>query len=291
MKHLLLLFTLSLSLAHAQQPNYTLFNQMSSFANPALVGLRYKVNGGLSHQSTVVGFAGYPQVTSAFAEYNSKLLHGGIGINSHILTSGFQSQFQLNLQYAFHIDLGGHKKLSFGTTVGLHSIAYDQQWVGITQSPSSTRLNINAGMAYHSKRFTIGLSSTQITEPTYSFDLWTSQPSRMYHLYSGYNIIVSRKSTIQPSMMVSSDLVFNQANFMLQYVYNNKYWGGVSLIDRNMYGVVAGLRIKQKFSFGAAYHVRASRLSNYNSSSVELLLRYSIPNPSHYKVIVKPNFL
>ncbi len=296
MRSTLLFLLCFCSTAYAQQPEYMLFNEMATFSNPALMGFEHKHYGALSHKENYFQFDGHPKISSALYEMASKKIHGAVGINGHINRFGFERQTQINLGYAFHLKLGKLQTLSFGISPGINTRSQDYNWPGnLPHGPAkgpSTQFNLNGGIAYGSWRYTVGLSSTQITEPTYEYGYTFTQPKRQYHLYSKYRLFLSRSSVIEPSVMLSTDMDMTNLNLVARYIYKGRYWAGLSYRSTDTYGGMAGATIKKRIQLGLAYNKTVSELSNYGSGSLEFFLAYVVSNSPKkiFKPIVLPNF-
>lgn len=191
-----ILFISLLSGYHAQQEtfssmfwnNYTLFN-------PAATGLFYK------HQANVMYRDQWDKVNGAprtfTANYNTKLdfLHGGIGANYVHDKIGFTNTDRINLNYSYHLQLGKEGVLAAGISAGLIHSATDPSLPYSSQKGNAFTMNF--GLVYKTERLNIGLSSTNLNEPTikklyYSF-------ARHYYLNADYLFELTPHFDLKPA--------------------------------------------------------------------------------------------
>jgi len=78
---------------------------------------------------------------------------------------------------------------------------------------------------------------------------------------------------LQPSVLFLYDGAAFQFNISALLFYNNKFYGGLGYRLQDAVSVLAGLNIKN-FRVGLAYDINTSRLSKYNSGSIEVMLGY-----------------
>ncbi len=279
-----------------QQPQFTMFNSTISMFNPAMTGLEYNHYGAATYRNQWTGFDGAPQTVGWVYETSKLPLHGGLGTTGYFDKIGFQTDLAFNLQYAYHIKLAGLKSLSFGVAAGLRNKTLDADWnlidlkdPSIPPNGSDITHNINFGLAYVAGGFTLGLSSTQITEPTFEINQGKILSARHYYLHSKYMIRLSPSSVIQPGLLVKTDGVSTQFDVNLQYTYQDTYWAGISYRYDDALCFMAGTDVLGKYRIACAYDMTLSKIANHSQGSVEFLLAVMIGD-KRYRRLITPEF-
>ena len=120
---LLLVFLVSAALAQ-QAPIFTQYSYSYAYSNPGFIGMSEGINILGLYRQQWAGFTDEegnkvaPMTILVSADSPIKVLHGGIGLSVVQDNIGFEKNTNVNLGYAFHIDLG-NSTLSIGVSGGL----------------------------------------------------------------------------------------------------------------------------------------------------------------------------
>lgn len=267
-----------------------LFNQL--YFNPGYAGLdpgaRFQYLGraqwlGYSNDG---GTAPISHVLSA----NVPLLQANMGLG----VVGFYEQvaattiLSVHVPVAYHFNLGGGK-LSVGLTPGFLSQgrdaskyrAVDPGDPNIPASVNSSQFDLGAGLYYKSQRLFLGLSSTHLTEPTFTFGAGKTGLLRHYYGVAGYNFEVSPTITLTPNVLYKSTFKTDgsQLEGGLMATFNNKFWLGLNYADSEAGSAIVGLSLLRDNSlrFSYALDLVTTGQEAKEPTSHELMISYTLP--------------
>lgn len=273
----LVLFKLSLILlpAFAQQdPLFTQFWNIPTAYNPANSGLFYKHQAGINYRDHWVGVNGAPM--TLMLTYNTKLAKykSGIGFNYEYETVGAYKKHQFALNYSYHLDLGNEKTLAFGASAALTQLNFTPGYFTEFTPGDGLAFLANFGIAYKTKRLTLGLSSTQINEPRIEEAYFKF--SRHYYFTAAYDIKLSDHFMLKPQLLFRTDAVFLSTDINLLAYYKKQYWLGITCRNLDEFCFLAGVDWKEKFRVGYSYDLPLSKLSSISSGSHEIVLGFML---------------
>lgn len=197
--------------------------------------------------------------------------------------------------YALHLPVSKKVNLSFGTKIGISNDRFNKDRAQVlSQMPGATTyitddeynefvasqgrinyLNISAGLYLYSKNLFVGASVDQLTQDLAKFGSGTSnvQPDLYYQFTGGYNITVSKKLRLTPSVLFK---FINTYNFSLEgsltAEINDRFWFGASYRNSNTLVGMAGITISNRFKFGYSYDFDMSEVRNYSNGGHEIIL-------------------
>lgn len=267
-------FLLIFVFARAQQdPLLTQFWNISTSFNPATTGLSYKHQAGINYRNQWEKINGAPN--TLFTTYNARIdkYKSGIGINYMYETIGELKQHRFDLNYSYHVDLGNEKKLAFGASVGFRELSFIPNYITELSPSQGFGFLSNFGIAYKTKNFNIGLSSTQINEAKIK-EVGFSY-SRHYFFNASYDFNLTNNFTLKPQVLLRTDGVFMSTDINLLAIFQKQYWIGVTSRSRNTFSFMGGIDLKEKYRIGYNYDITYSRLNNgVSSGSHEIVLGF-----------------
>lgn len=270
-----LLFAFSTFQSIAQQdPLFTQFWNVSTSYNPANAGLHYKHQAGVNYRND--------WGNTLMSSYNTKIekYKSGIGFNYMYDAIGAFKQNKFDLNYSYQLDLGEEKKLSFGLSAGIVNLNFEPYWVApdpndplLPKNGQGIGFSSNAGIAFKSKKLTLGLSSTHLNEARIEEAYFKF--TRNYYFSASYDFNLSDNFTLKPQLLFRTDGVFMSTDINLLAIFKKQYWLGISARNRDSYSFMAGVDFKEKYRIGYSYDITVSKLNNgVSNGSHEIVLGF-----------------
>lgn len=280
-----------------RQVSHYMYDQIS--VNPGSAGSSDMITTAAIMRQQWVGIDGAPLgvVLNLSAPFKLGTTHHGVGASIWYDEIGFSEDINLSLSYAYQFSVG-NGRLGLGISGSYINRKLDPEWI-IPTSPVHDPQNddaipkdnqnefvfdLGAGMFYRTDELYVGISSTRIiqNEFTYSANSSTSGAEvteklvRHYYLTAGYNIqLPNPVLEFQPSVMLQSDATVTKIDLNTTFVYNKKFWAGVSYrVGSAIVGMV-GLDILNGVKVGYSYDFDTSALSNFSKGSHEVMIGYS----------------
>ncbi len=247
--------TLSSNSVFAQQdPLLSQFWNVSTSYNPANSGLLYKQQAGINYR--------HDWGDALMASYNAKIdkFKSGIGFNYMNETNRLSKQNRFDLNYSYHFDLGNEKTLAIGAAAGINQLSLNPIYYPVSTSGSGFGFFANFGLAFKSKKLTLGLSSTQINE--LRIEEAYSKFTRSYYLSASYDFSLSDNFTLKPQLLFKANNGFHELNINLLAIYKKQYWLGITNRNRDSFCFMGGVDFKEKYRIGYSYDITVSRLNN-----------------------------
>ncbi|QXP79698.1 MULTISPECIES: type IX secretion system membrane protein PorP/SprF [Winogradskyella] len=285
---IVLVFILTSTISFAQQdPQYThyMFNTMS--VNPAYAGQRETLSIVGLHRSQWVGIDGAPQTQSL--SFHTPLRNERIGLGLNIVKDalGPASETFVDANVSYTIPLNANDlKLSFGVKGGIHLLDTDWSKGTFRDADPAYQNNINlvspmvgAGLYLHTRKWYLGLAVPNFIDTDHYDDYEESVATERMHFYfiGGYVFNLSETTEFKPAFLVKgvsgAPLIADvSANFWFQ----KNFTLGVAWRWDDSVSALAGLQITPGMFVGYSYDMTTTGLSNYNSGSHELTLRFEI---------------
>lgn len=306
MKKLLLITLVLLTTAtFAQQdPQFTqnMFNKLA--VNPGYAGTSNAFCATLISRQQWMGFDGRPQTNLLSLDYKIRpfdRFNSGIGLTVYQDQLGFEKTIQAKLAYSVHKNIGDGL-LSVGIDAGVYNKSIDGNWIAVdgnglpsngsldpsipNNQTSKTAFDLGFGAYYVTPSYYIGLSSSHLTNPTLNAKADNSSYNytlaRHYYLMGGYNIQLSSPFELKPSLFVKSDVVSTQVDVNLNVEWNQLVWAGATYRLEDAVAILAGINVPEfagisGIKVGVSYDFNTSLLNDYNSGSLEVMLKYCKP--------------
>lgn len=301
---LLICFTALMSYAQ-QDSQFTQYMYNTVNINPAYAGSRGVMSVFALHRNQWVGLSGAPE-TNAFA-LNTPLNNSKLGLGISFLNDkiGPANENTLSADVSYKIKATEKFDLSFGlkVTAGLFSVDFNQL-NAYNQNDHLLRYNIEnrfspnfgAGLYLHSDKTYIGVSIPNILE-TKHFDKNLTEVSsssvakEKLHFYTiaGHVFNLSHAIKLKPALLTK--LVPGapaQLDISANVLFYDKFTLGAAYRWSAAVSALAGFQISDSWMIGYAYDMETTKLSNYNSGSHEIFLRFELFR--NYDKLISPRF-
>ncbi len=281
-----------------QEEQYTQFMHYKQGFNPAFVGSTPGVNLAALVRSQWLGLDGAPQtqlLTLSMPFANNRV---GVGANVLRQTIGVSENYTIDASYAYHLPLGnGYLGLGLQASVRLLRVNFSRlrgtqpiDTDGAIPNDFQSRYvpNFGAGIYYHKgDRVFFGFSIPRILQSNIdladSRDI-ISKEVRHYYMMGGFTADLNEdKLQIQPQVLLKyvPGAPFD-ADVNVNFIFNKKFYAGASYRlggnKNNSLGESVSLLLSadvtENIMFGMSYDMTLSELRNYNSGTIEGVVRY-----------------
>ncbi|CAG5085093.1 PorP/SprF family type IX secretion system membrane protein [Parvicella tangerina] len=300
----LILFLSILTETIAQQDIQTSnFDYFSSFYNPATITQTKHFCGNGIARNQWNGLNGRPNTGFLDASYNfSDLVWVNLSLTKDVI--GFQDQSMIKLGIAKSLKVSPSVKLSFGVNVNYSSFRIAGSFItpdtpvwndnSIPNSNiSESSFDLDAGIFIKARNIIIGLSSTNLVEPTLSQPSFTFQEKRHYYVLGGYTIH-HRIGDFENHLLAKSDVASTQID-LKSNLWSNQGWM-VGLAYRISDAVIPMVGYQQHFGRVHirgiySYDITTSKLNNYSNGSHEICLKICVEPPRFTERYTHPRHL
>lgn len=313
---LLLIIAASLSVPHAvsgqQEAHNTQFMYYKLGYNPGFAGSREAPCISAIYRNQWLGIDGAPQMQ--VLSFNMPLLNQRIGVGANLVRQsvGITELITFDGIYSYRFPLWrGYLGIGIQGSVRSLSIDYLDPRLRGTQpieidpavpdlSQRRFLFNFGTGLYYQGERFFVGLSAPRLLPSNIDFAETEQRVSReVQHVYfmGGVSIEVSEKVRFQPQALIK--FVPNtpiDADVNFSAVFSERYTAGISYRlggSSNGFGESASIllagQISRTLLLGFSYDITLSELRDFNTGSMEVLLRVCF-GKSEGEDIVNPRF-
>ena len=295
---LILLVVLGSSVGYAQQdPQYTQYMYNTQVINPAYAGNRDALSFGLLYRTQWVGLDGAPK-TGTFTVNSPIGALDNMGLGLSVVTEelGPATESNINIDYAYAINVSDNAELSFGLKAGLDILDVDFTKLNIFditdprfQNNIDNRVQpqIGAGVYYNTDRFYVGLSVPNFLTTKHfdegsiaNIEKETIAAERLhYFLIAGYVFDLSDNVKFKPATLVKavsgSPLQWDvSANFLLY----EKFTAGLAYRWDAAMSALVGFQATDGIFLGFGYDYQTTDLEQYSDGSYEFFIRFDIFN-------------
>jgi len=283
-----------ITLQAQQLPQYTHYWANAEGYNPAYAGIM-EAGGSLSgiYRSQWDQLDGAPEtqmLSLILPNYNKRL---GVGINFQHDKLRPQRNLLINGNLGWQAIQTGKTRLTLGASLGIHDRRtelttlkiIDPQDQQFSADDARTYFNIGFGAhLYGDKWFLDAAIPNLLINETNSNN---NNPSALadkvahYYLGTGYRFDVSDKVNIYPKALFKfTEGARSSFEIQAPIDFNDKFEIGPFVRLDDAAGVIAAVGLlDNKLELGYAYGVSTTQLSNYNSGSHEMSLRYQMSSP------------
>jgi type IX secretion system PorP/SprF family membrane protein len=281
-----------------RQVSQYMYDQIS--VNPGSAGSSEMVSTHLIYRQQWVGIDGAPTdvILNLSAPFKLFKANHGVGLSIWSDQIGFNKDVDISLSYAYQFSVG-NGKLGLGISGSYVNRKLDPEWItnngnlfddpnhdgGIpTGNQSEFTFDMGAGLFYRTEELYVGISSTHILQDGFVYQNESSSTTaettekmiRQFYLTAGYNITLSNPLLeILPSVFVQSDTKLTKIDLNTTFMYNKKFWAGVTYrVGSALVGMV-GMDIMNGVKVGYSYDFETSALSNFSKGSHEIMVGYS----------------
>jgi type IX secretion system PorP/SprF family membrane protein len=259
--------------------------------NPAYAGSRDVLSTSFMYRKQWMGFDGSPSTATVSA--HTPLKNRKIGLGAQLVREviGISNNISLFGNYAYRVRLG-QGRLSFGFKTGIELLKDDYSKLSIKTSDdivfsgkeSVILPNFGFGAYYFSESYFIGLSVPAILSYRHSK---IADKNEAYNDITNYNYLltggrvfwITNNFKLKPSALIKY-----YANSPLQYDINlnaillkdGMLWLGASYRNKEAIVVLAEIQMGTKWRMGISYDYSLGKISNYNSGSIEVMLRMEL---------------
>lgn len=315
MKNTLYLFIfllLGFNATGQQDPHYTLFAFNKLAYNPAYAGSRDAACLSAIIRSQWIGLDGAPN-TQALS-FNMPLVGQRVGVGGNLVrtTIGITEKMTLDGIYAYRARLG-QGMLGIGAQISVRYLRSDFTNITATQAidmdgaipvgiQSKFLPNFGMGAYYNTEKFYVGFSIPRLLKNNIDLSDREGVISREvnhFYMMAGLIIPAGEKIKLQPQLMLKYtptapfDAEINlNAWIMDRFMLGVNYRTGGSTASgagESLDALVA-IQLADNILFGVSYDITLSDLKNYQSGSVEAVLRYCIGKGDSDMEYTNPRF-
>ena len=274
-----------------QDSQYTQYMYNTSLVNPAYAGTRETLSAFLLYRNQWVGLDGAP-VTNNFS-VNSPLGDSNLGIGLNFVNDkiGPVTENEISLDLAYLVQVSENFKLSLGLkgTANLFNLDINKLRIYDPLDPQFQNVktefspNIGAGLYLYSDKTYFGLSVPSFFESFRYNDnnIEISKQKMHFYFIAGHVFKLSESVDFKPALL--SKIVEGapfQTDITANFLFFDKLTLGGAYRWNAAFSGLAGFQISESWFIGYGYDMETTQLSNYNSGSHELFLRYEFSNRS-----------
>ena len=219
------------------------FTALRSYYNPAAAGTDGLLSVHIAYSMQMAGFEDAPKTMYAGADCPIYFLgprHGG-GASLMSDAAGIFRTQRIAVQYAYNTRIGKKGRLAIGVQPSLLTETIDPKSLELDDpndpafpksEVSGNAFDLGAGIFFYHPKYWAGLSMQHIMSPQLELgetNLMDFSPA--YYFMGGGNIKLKNSFlSLQPSVMVQTDLNSWREDIQCKAIYNNEgkmFWGGV----------------------------------------------------------------
>lgn len=289
------------SVSFAQQdPQFTQFMHSKLIYNPGYAGTSEAICANVLYRKQWVNFPGAP--TTGLLSFDMPIgqLPLAIGLNVMNDQIGFDKTLFARLALSYNRRIGAGV-LGVGIDGGILQKQFNGTWITpdganvqdnsipnwqangqAVANPNLNKLSYDLGFGVFysiANKMYVGLSSTHLTAQDLRVtDSVKFALARHYYVVGGYTFNLGEGGIhgINPNVKVKTDAASTQLDLNLTYIYDQRYWVGVSYRMQDAIAPMIGARFLQDRSLkvGYSYDVTTSKIKGYSSGTHEIMLGY-----------------
>ncbi len=290
MKKLLpLVFLLTSLHGFAQQdPIYSQYMLNPLVINPAYAGLPNNLNLNGSYRMQWTGIEGQPNTFNLNGSTSLVDNKVGVGFMFSHDKIGNTKNTEFNASFAYKLELGHDRILSFGMQAGVLNYRIDNSDLNVfdegdeafMNNERGTKLNLGAGLILKGQDFLIGLSVPRLLPTKFSageseFELYNQH----YYLFGAYVFYLNEQIKFKPTALVravkgataSTDIGAN-------FIFNSIHTAGAFTRNFKTYGILLQTLYREKFKFGYVFELPTNKSvgTNFTTHEISLGIRLSV---------------
>lgn len=279
-----------------QDPQYTQYMYNTQVVNPAYAGSRGSLDFAGLYRTQWVGLDGAPKTgTFTFNAPIGAAENMGLGLSVVSEELGPARESNVNVDYAYSIDVSETYKIAFGLKAGFDILNVDFTRLNIYDPGDVFEFNIDnkiqpqigAGVYYYSEKFYAGLSVPNFLN-TKHFDesevgpvsAQTIAAERLHYFFiTGYVFDLSENVKFKPAIltkMVSGSPL--QADFSANFMLYDKFVLGGAYRWSAALSAMVGFQASEGLFLGMGYDRETTDLAQFNDGSFEFFVRFEIFN-------------
>ena len=272
-----------------QEPQYTQYMYNPSQINPAYSGsLGYASMFGL-YRTQWVGLDGAPK--TANLSFHKPIENTKVGYGINILNDriGPSELTYFNADFSYTLLFGDDSRLALGLKAGGELLNID--FTKLSQYNPGDVLyqnninrfspNIGAGFYYYTDNAYLGLSVPMLLNTAFYDEVAISTANRRQNFYLtagkvyDLNFYIKFKPALVAKVVSGAPL---QLDLTANFLINEKFTAGLAYRMSAALSGLLGFQATDKLFIGYGYDRETTRLSNFNSGSHELFLRFDLFN-------------
>ncbi len=266
MKNVFFICVITSSLFAQQEPLSTQFwNNYTQF-NPAMTGVEFKHQGGVTFRNQFDKVNDYPR--TLFGNYDLQLNRKhSLGVNFYSFNTIASEVNSASLTYSYKLFINEENRhfLSIGTGLGIGTTKYDylnfptevEQLPGISEPSTFPKLNV--GLAYNWNRLNVGFGITQLTGDLGARGIY--EPSQHYYVNAAYRLKIAENLDVLPRVMFRTDKVFQSTDFNLMATYKKKYSIALGMRNTDAFIFILQYDLFERLRLGYSYEQVVSKLT------------------------------
>ena len=279
------------SMYSQQDSQYTQYMYNTPLVNPAYAGSRETITAFLLHRNQWVGLEGAPVTNNFSINMPVGDSNFGVGLNFVNDEIGPVSENEISADLAYFIQVSENYKLSLGLkgTANLFQLDVNKLRIFDPSDPQFQNVdtefspNVGAGLYLFSDKTYFGLSVPNFFESYRYNDNNVEITKEKMHFYfiAGHVFTLSPNIDFKPAVL--SKIVEGaplQADVTANFLFFDKLTLGAAYRWDASVSALAGFQISDSWFIGYGYDLETTKLSNYNSGSHEIFLRYEFFNRS-----------
>ena len=279
------------SMYSQQDSQYTQYMYNTPLVNPAYAGSRETITAFLLHRNQWVGLDGAPVTNNFSINMPVGDSNFGVGLNFVNDEIGPVSENEISADLAYFIQVSENYKLSLGLkgTANLFQLDVNKLRVFDPTDPQFQNMdtefspNVGAGLYLFSDKTYFGLSVPSFFE-SYRYNdnnIEITKEKMHFYFIAGHVFTLSDNIDFKPAVL--SKIVEGaplQADITANFLFFDKLTLGAAYRWDASVSALAGFQISDSWFIGYGYDLETTKLSNYNSGSHEIFLRYEVFNRS-----------
>ncbi|WP_333809791.1 PorP/SprF family type IX secretion system membrane protein [Flavobacterium sp.] len=280
------------SFSYSQQDSqYTQYMYNTTLVNPAYAGSRETLTAFLLYRNQWVGLDGAPVTNNFSASSPLGDSNFGVGLNFVNDKIGPVTENEISVDLAYFIQISENYKLSVGLkgTANLFNLDVNKLRIYDPLDPQFQNVdtefspNVGAGMYLFSDKTYFGLSVPTFFESYRYNDNNVQITKEKMHFYfiAGHVFTLSENIDFKPALLTKAvEGAPLQTDITANFLFFDKLTLGAAYRWDASISALAGFQISDSWFIGYGYDMETSKLSNYNSGSHEIFLRYEFFNRS-----------
>ncbi len=287
-RYIILVLLFTQLLCNAQQDSqYTQYMYNTVNVNPAYAGSRESLTLFLLHRSQWVGLDGAPVTNNVSAHTPIGDSNFGVGLSFINDRIGPVDENTISADLAYFIQVSSNYKLSVGLkgTANIFNLDVNKLNIYNASDPNFQNFNsefspnIGAGAYLFSDKTYVGLSVPNFFETNRYNDNDVSVTKERMHFYliAGHVFDLSPSIKFKPALLAKAvEGAPLQADITANFLIHEKLTLGAAYRWDSAVSGLVGFQITPTLFAGYGYDMETSNLSNYNSGSHEIFLRFEI---------------
>lgn len=289
-KYIILVLLFTQLFCNAQQDSqYTQYMYNTVNVNPAYAGSRESLTLFLLHRSQWVGLEGAPVTNNISGHTPIGDSNFGVGLSFVNDRIGPVDENTISADLAYFIQISSNYKLSVGLkgTANIFNLDVNKLNIYNASDPqfqnfdSEFSPNIGAGLYLFSDKTYVGLSVPNFFETNRynDNDISITQERMHFYLIAGHVFNLSQSIKFKPALLAKAvEGAPLQADITANFLIHDKLTLGAAYRWDSAISGLVGFQITPTLFAGYGYDMETSNLSNYNSGSHEIFLRFEIFN-------------